>query len=396
MNKKVLIIGGGSGGLACALFLNKAGIPCEIYEQAPEFSNVGASFILHPNGVNVIKQLGLLERFQENSHAITDYVFKDKEGNVSFKIESLVDDQTLINGFNYTTRANLIDVLFEEIQRREIPIHFGKVLSSFTQDDQSVTVKFEDGSEETGHILIGADGTNSKVRSQLFPYEYLRFNNRWAVFGMGEEGKLGKAEEFLKQDHMTTYFNNQSNITISKHHPSDKMRLSFIFMENIERKIPKTEFENKSVEEFKHEVANKFTDFEDPIKEFILNSSTFIPVQTFSVGLMDKFSLGRVALIGDALQTTDPYTGMGATLSLEDGLYLAKMLRDHQDYEDAFYYYEDDRKEIVRGIHESTKLMEQIEEASNNSIEDMLEGFDEKTKRKLIDDYINPPTVEWN
>lgn len=213
---------------------------------------------------------------------------------------------------------------------------------------------------------------------------------------MGEEGKLGEAEEFLKQDYMTTHFNNKSNITISKHHPSDKMRLSFIFMENIERKIPKNEFENKSTEEFKKEVADKFSDFEDPIRELILNCSTFIPVQNFSVGLMDKFSLGRVALIGDALQTTDPYTGMGATLSLEDGLYLAKMLRDHHDYEDAFYYYEDDRKEVVHGIHESTKLMEQIEEASNNSIDDMLEGFDEKRKRQLIDDYINPPTVKWD
>lgn len=394
MSEKVLIIGAGSGGLACALFLEKAGIPCEIYEQAPEFSNVGASFALHQNGVHVLDQLGLAEEVKKDSHELTDYLIKDKAGETLFTINTLTEDPSLFEGFLYMTRHQLIDVLYEEVKKKGISLHFGKRLQAFNQDEDSVTVQFEDGTEATGSLLVGADGTRSKVRSLLFPDEQLEYNGKWAVFGMGEEDKLDKAMTFLEQDYLSTYIGEDFNLTISKHHPTNNERLSWVYIQNQERKLSKEDFEDKPTEQFKQEVAQQFNSFKEPISEMVLNSSTFIPVQIYDVGKMSKFSCGRVTLIGDALQTTDPYTGMGATLSLEDALYLAKMLREHKDYEEAFYNYEVDRKEKVHSIHDSVDIMQDIDENTKDKqqLEEFLEGYD---LQKLIDSFLAPPKVYW-
>lgn len=399
MEKHVIIIGGGSGGLALALFLEKAGIQCEIYEQAPKFSNVGASFALHPNGVHVLKELGLSKELKKASHSLSDYILKNKEGEDLFDMQSLTGDSSLFEGFIYLTRYNLIELLYQEVKRKSIPLYFSKKLVGFTQHDDSVTAQFKDGTEVNGSILIGADGTHSKVRSLLFPYEYLRYNGKWAVFGMGAEGKLGNAEIFLDQDYLSTYFKDNFNLTISKHHPTAKDRLSWVYIEDQERKIPKKDFEDKPIDEFKNELAEKFSDFKDPIQELIVNSHTFIPTQIYNIGKMSKFSLGRVALIGDALQTTDPYTGMGATLSLEDALYLAKMFREYKDYEDAFYYYEFDRKETVHNIHDSAKLMENIDSeiTKKESMNDKkLSSLEDSQLKELIDNFLKPQKVYWN
>lgn len=336
MSDKVIIIGAGTGGLSLALFLEKAGIESEIYEQAPEFSDVGASYAVHPNGTHIVNELGLADELLENSHQLSDYKLKSKEGEVLFDKDTLDVPDDVMEGFIYVTRYHLVDILKKEADRKNITIHLDKKLSALDQKDDSVTAHFEDGTEVTGDILVGADGTNSKTREQIFPYEFLEYNGKWSVFGMGTEGELGEAESFLDQEYISSYFEDDFNLTISKHHPTNKERLSWIFIKNQERKVPKKNFDQKSKDSFKKEIANKFSEFEEPIDEMIKNSSTFFPQQIFNVGLLPKFSFGRVALIGDALQTTDPYSGMGATLSLEDGMYLAKMLRDHLDYEDAF------------------------------------------------------------
>lgn len=389
MTDKILIIGGGTGGLAMALFLEKAGIPCEIYEQAPEFSNVGASYAVHPNGVHVVEQLGLSEQLSEVSHSLDNYIFKNKDGDTVYDIKDQFPDSPFLDGLIYVSRYDLIDILYQEIKRREITINYSKKLKDLRQDDESVTAYFEDGTKATGSLLIGADGTHSKTRELIFPYEYLRYNGKWAVFGMAEEGTLGAAEQFMQQDDLISYFKDDFNFTISKHHPSRKERLSWVFIQNQERKVPKKYFDEKPADVFKDELAAKFSDFKEPIGELIRRSSTFFPTQVYSAGNLPKFSFKRVALIGDALQTTDPYSGMGATLSLEDGLYLAMMLRDHSDYKDAFYYYEFDRKETVRGIHNEAAEMENL---SDEEIDQFLKKM---SGEALESSYLNPPKINW-
>jgi len=391
MDDKIIIIGGGTGGLAMALFLEKAGIKSEVYEQAPEFSNVGASYAVHPNGVHVLDELGIGDQLRDNSHELSDFKLKNENGEVVYDLKSLDLEDTDLARFIYVARHYIIDILYQEAKRKGIKVHFSKKLQSLEQDDESVTAFFKDGTQAKGSLLIGADGTASRVRELIFPHQYLRYKGKWAVFGMGKEGELGEAEEILKQDDISLYLKEDFNIATSKHHPTDEEKMSWIFLQKQKRKPPKSIFEEKPTDEFKKEVAEKFSNFKDPIKEMILNSSMFFPEQVFDVGLMPKFSYGRVALIGDALQTTDPFSGMGATLSLEDGMYLAKMLRDHVDYEDAFYYYEYDRKDIVQHVHKET---EELDHITYEELKTYFKGSDDSSG--MVSYLTDMPKVSWD
>lgn len=94
--------------------------------------------------------------------------------------------------------------------------------------------------------------------------------------------------------------------------------------------------------------------WDDAVTEIISSSERVLPKQLYHTEPLPSWSLGRTALIGDAVHTTSPLTGYGTSFALEDGMYLAKMLKEH-DYPDAFYYYEYDRRERVELIKETAK-----------------------------------------
>ncbi|WP_200875231.1 FAD-dependent oxidoreductase [Bacillus gaemokensis] len=82
----------------------------------------------------------------------------------------------------------------------------------------------------------------------------------------------------------------------------------------------------------------------------IIRKTTNINARSlFKFDSLPTWSKGRVALIGDAAHGTSPWTGQGTSIALEDAMYLAKMLKEH-DFSDAYYYFEDDRKQRIDSI----------------------------------------------
>ncbi|MFC6463522.1 FAD-dependent oxidoreductase [Marinilactibacillus sp. GCM10026970] len=375
MRKKVIIIGGGIAGMAMSLFLKKANIESVVYEQAPAFGKVGGHFVIHPSGLHVLEQLGLGDAIKKNSHQIKDFKVTDKEGNALFD-EIEVDTEEEMPSLINITRYHLIDILYQKVLEENIEIHFGKRLKSFTEEKNHVNIYFEDGTETKGDLLIGADGVRSKTRSTLFPFPNypLKYAGKWAVYGLVRSDDLGEAKDFFTTDQSLMYFHDNFNFFVSKHHPTDT-EISWSLIVNEERKIPKKDFEAKSIEEFKSDLADKFSEWNAPIKQLIQNTYNIIPNQLFRLDLMNQYSHGRVALIGDALHTADPNAGMGTTLGLEDALYLSKMLRDHVDHEDAFYYYQFDRKDRAEKVFKSASILDNLQIENAEEYAFFGEGF---------------------
>lgn len=360
MAKKVIIIGGGIAGLAMSLFLKRANIDSVIYEQATVYGKAGGHFVIHPSGVHVLEELGLVEALKANSHQITDIKVMDKEGNSLFEDMDMDGEIEEMPHLINIARYHLIDILYQKAIEQGIEINFGKRLTSFIDGDDHIQVFFEDGTEAKGTLLVGADGVRSRTRSILFPFPNypLKYAGKWGVYGIVDLNKLGEHKEFFASDTSLMYFHENFNFFVSKHHPTDN-QISWSMIVNEERKIPKKQFEEKSIETFRSDLANRFSDWNVPIKQLIENTDNFIPKQLFRIDLMDQYSHGRVVLIGDALHTADPNAGMGTTLGLEDALYLSKLLRDH-DYEDAFHYYETDRKDRAAKIFKSASILDNL------------------------------------
>src|SRR5689334_16220924 len=158
----VVIVGGGIGGLTLALSLHQAGIPCRVFESAPEIRPLGVGINLLPHGMRELTELGLQERLAPLAVETSELCFYHRFGQFIYQWPQLS-----------IHRADLHEVLLQSFLERGGHEAFltGKKCISFEEKENHVEVKFENGETVEGSCLIGADGIHSIVRRALFPQE---------------------------------------------------------------------------------------------------------------------------------------------------------------------------------------------------------------------------------
>jgi 2-polyprenyl-6-methoxyphenol hydroxylase-like FAD-dependent oxidoreductase len=332
--KKVLIIGGGLAGPVLAMFLQKAGMEADIFEarQQPE----GYALTLASNGMAILDALGLTEQVTAAGSICDDWSNFNSSG-------KRLGGGTLAGGGIHSVmmkRAHFGEILLQAAEERGVRIHREKKLASLEQHpDGKVTAHFEDGSNATGDLLIGADGVHSKTRAYVDPnfagpvYTGLLnsggYTSKVAIQAPSEgiQFVYGKHCFFgyhVTKDGFIYWFTNWP----VKDEPE---------RETI-RKISDTER--------KASLLDFFKDDEQYIRDIIAGADETFPY-FLSYALPRQpasWHRGSVALLGDAAHAISPSSGQGASLALEDAMTLAKCLRDIENIEDAFTLYEQIRR----------------------------------------------------
>ena len=174
---KVIIAGGGVGGLVTALMLHARGIDCEIFEQADAIRELGVGINTLPHAIKELAELGLLERLDAVAIRTYELFYTNRFGQEIWREPRGLDAGYDIPQFSIH-RGRLQSVIYQAVRARlgEFRIHLNCRLGSFTQDDGGVTAYFFDrgGAHQRtarGDVLIGADGIHSVVRDKLFPNE---------------------------------------------------------------------------------------------------------------------------------------------------------------------------------------------------------------------------------
>jgi 2-polyprenyl-6-methoxyphenol hydroxylase-like FAD-dependent oxidoreductase len=168
----VVIVGGGIGGLTLALSLHQAGIPCRVFESAPEIRPLGVGINLLPHGMRELTELGLQERLARLAVETSELCFYNRFGQFIYR-----EPRGRFAGYPWPQlsihRADLHRVLMEAAQERlgGEGLVLGKKCLSFAEEKSHITANFQDGSSIEGSCLIGADGIHSVVRKALFPQE---------------------------------------------------------------------------------------------------------------------------------------------------------------------------------------------------------------------------------
>lgn len=196
---KVLIAGGGIGGLTLALCLEHVGIECEVFEATPEFQPLGVGINLLPHSVRVLTLLGLRDAIEATAIPTAELSYFSKHGK---RIWS--ESRGVAAGYRWPQfsihRGELQMLLLERVRARigAERVHSGHALSSFSEGRATVEAHFSDRRTGAavgafaGDALVGADGVHSAVRRAFYPEETLpRFSGRLLWRGVTE------AEPFL-------------------------------------------------------------------------------------------------------------------------------------------------------------------------------------------------------
>lgn len=163
-NARIAIVGGGLGGMSFANAALHVGLPnVELYEQAPQFTEVGAGVNITRNANRILDAYGLkdsmLWKSSRNPPCYMEYR-QYKTGQYLGQIDEFGEPAS-----RQIHRAHLLDALKEGIP--ESILHTGKKLASLNYTGSEYELTFEDGSTATATVVIGCDGIKSVVREHL-------------------------------------------------------------------------------------------------------------------------------------------------------------------------------------------------------------------------------------
>lgn len=308
------IIGAGIGGLTTALAFEKLNIEYQLFEKAAGINAVGAGIWLAPNALQVFEWLGILDQIQKAGNNIDRITLSDQ------KFTPLTDSsqQPAKDQYGYTTvaihRIALQETLLRNLSAEKI--NFGKGVSFYQEEDNSVNITFEDQSKFEAQYIIGADGINSVIRRQLFPNSTIRYSGQTCWRGITQHPlpedfnhrgyeMWGKKVRFgiSKVTHDTTYW-----FAVVNSPPMQKDNRDTLYQK----------------------LNDLYVNFDPKIPEIIQNTPLDAILRNDIIDLkpMKKWYSNRICLLGDAGHATTPNMGQGGAQAIEDAYYLAQIIAD--------------------------------------------------------------------
>jgi 2-polyprenyl-6-methoxyphenol hydroxylase-like FAD-dependent oxidoreductase len=175
---KVLIAGGGIGGLVAALCLERAGIEARVFESAAEIRPLGVGINLLPHSVRILTALGLADKLAATGIATAELSYFNKFGQLIWR-----EPRGLAAGYAWPQysihRGRFQMLLFDAVRERlgDASVTTGCHLAALAERGDQVEATFVNRATgeiiavASGDVLIGADGIHSRVRQQFYPDE---------------------------------------------------------------------------------------------------------------------------------------------------------------------------------------------------------------------------------
>ena len=351
--RRVLIAGGGIGGLTAALALLRRGFDVEVYEQAPELREVGAGVQISANGTRVLHALGVGEELAALSCQASGKQVRLWSTGQAWTLFDLGEESVRQYGFPYLTayRPDLMAVLVAAV-RRERPdaLRLGQRVAGVAQDTGAAVLQTEDGREVVGDVVVGADGIHSRIRDALFGKDQPCFTGQVAWRGVIPMDRLPR---HLTRWVGTNWIGPGRHVV---HYPLRRGEL-MNFVGIVERED--WQQESWSARGDPDEFARDFAGFHADVQTMIHAISVPYKWALMVRDPLPRWTVGRATLLGDACHATLPNLAQGAVQAMEDGFILARALSQCDDATEALHRYETARRDrttrMVRGSAENAK-----------------------------------------
>jgi 2-polyprenyl-6-methoxyphenol hydroxylase-like FAD-dependent oxidoreductase len=348
---KVLVVGGGIGGLSTTLALRREGFDVDVVERDPEWGVYGVGIIQPGNALRALDRLGLAEACVGAGHPIVGdrtWLADGKTAIAAHEWPPLVEHLPPGNGL---TRPRLHEILTSRTLESGADVRTGVTFGEIAPADDHVEVGFTDGERRRYDLVVGADGLYSKVRERLFGSELRpRFTGQvcwrynlprlegldeiWMWFGPdGSAGFVPLGEDLM-------YI-----LTIETPIPDWRSAIEQDGAAAVYR---------KRLAPFAGPVAN--------VRERIVDDDAVVLRPIENIIVPPPWHRGRVVLIGDAAHGATPHCGQGAAQAIEDGIVLTEELTKDVSVAQALEAFTARRYERCRAIVEGSERVGQWEQ----------------------------------
>ncbi|GII42411.1 FAD-dependent monooxygenase [Planotetraspora phitsanulokensis] len=341
----VLISGASVAGPALAFWLREHGFRPTVVERAPSLREGGYKIDIRGAALEVVERMGLLEEVRRHSTDMQIARFVDAKGKQMATMSAQLfggregDDVEIMRG-------DLGAILYEAT-KDDVEYIFGDSIAALEETPDGIHVTFENGPARTFDLVVGADGLHSNVRALTFGEE------SEFVHDLGHHISIFTVPNHLGLDRteMMHPAPGRSAGMYSTRQSADAKAM-FLFVS------PAGPYDRKDVNAQKKLLAETFAAQGWDVPR-LLDSMWDAPdfyFDSISQVRMDRWSSGRVVLVGDAAYGPSPASGQGTSLSLVGAYVLAGSLAAAAgDHTAGFATYEEDMRHFVE---ENQKLAE--------------------------------------
>lgn len=328
---RVLIVGAGIAGLATVRTLSRWGASVEVVERMPTPTTEGTGIYLPGNAVRALHNLGLGAQVEQRAVRIERQRIADHHGRVLVDID-VAEIWDGVGACLALPRATLHQMLLDGAG--DVPIHWERTPRAIAADNESATVELSDGTTESYDLVVGADGVHSAVRRLVFnapePRPIGQHARRFVVDRPDSapvwSALLGPASSVLTipigDDRVYCYCDGPIG--------------------------------NPTPPPLRHLLSR----YAQPVPELLdaldQDGDRAVHAGPIEEVALDRWSSGRVLLVGDAAHATSPNMAQGAAMALEDALVLAESLAMADNMTEALMTYERRRRPRTDWVRNQT------------------------------------------
>ncbi|MDD5336622.1 MAG: FAD-dependent monooxygenase [Rhodoferax sp.] len=324
MNKRILVVGGGIGGLAAALACSRAGTDAALFERASAFSEVGAGIQLGPNVVKVLQGWGLQDALKAVAAFPQRLQVRSAMTGQELGVLRLGAATVQRYGAPYATihRADLHALLLAALkQGGDMPLNLDSEVAGFVQHDTGVMLRTTDGRQAQGAALVGADGLWSRVRQQLLGDAAPVASGHLAYRALVAQSSL---PEKLRSHQVTVWLGPAMHAVQYPVQAGASLNVVVIVTGRVPGDIASWDHAANSAN-LRRSLAHACSPLQELLQAIAHWRLWGLSIRPPMRGPWEQ-AQNRVALLGDAAHPMVPYLAQGAGMAIEDAQALAQSL----------------------------------------------------------------------
>ena len=312
--RRVLILGGGIGGLAAGIALARRDVSVDLVEIRPEFTASGVGLGQPANGLRALRALGCLDRCLSAGYQFDRLVFRDPDGEPIVDHRFAMGDSDGLPPMNALPRTALHRVLLDAARETGVRIRMGVTADDVSQNGNGAHVRFTDGGSDRYDLVVGFDGIRSWTRRSVLGAEERPVHSGYAAW----RSIVARPPEVTCMEFYPGIRSKTGVLPLTE----DTM---YVFHIGADDGRPRDDQEDarRTLRERTRDYGGAVPEIIDAVSE--RHEVVYSPIEIVLVP-EPSWHRGSVVIMGDAAHASAPHLTQGASMALEDAVALAEEL----------------------------------------------------------------------